>query len=286
MADLARPPVTVRGIDALAIGVCIDRTQRRGQRWNRILVALSVAAGAALTLGAGSMFGIFASVVVYFGLRALFFGRLERRGAALLERYTDAFHRRDLDAVRAFHRVFREQRGRGRQARALADFDVASELILEERWSEARERLRTIDLAAFPEESAVVMGNNLAFVTAFAGDPAAAIPLAREVVMRATTLAAVHRIGPEYASYARGTLGIALGLAGEHEEAIEILGPLADEPAPPSIVAVRAFHLGESLRSIGDHLRAAEAYAKAETDADGPWATRAKAARLRLAPHR
>lgn len=286
MADLARRAVTIGWLDGLAIAIRLDREQRRGNRWNTYLSLASVVVGAAITLAIGP-FGLVSGVVFYFVVRALLFRALARRGDRLLASYTEAFHARDLDVVRRFHRLFAAQHGRGREARALVDYDVASELILEERWAEARDRLRGIDPEVFLQESGrVMLLNNLAFVTALAGDGAEGVSLARDADMRASVLASVHELAPEYLDFVRGTLGTALTRAGEHEEAIDVLRPLVDAPAQPSVLAIRAFHLGESLRALGDHAGAAAAYERAEEDAGGPWAERAKDARLRLSPHR
>lgn len=294
MADRSRGPLRLGWLDELALAVRFDREQRRLRRVKTPLAIVAFALGFTafvLTLtelgGWALLLGPLVTGVTFTAVHWVLQRYLAGRGRRLLVRYTEAFHARDLDAVRAFHRAFAAQHRGGNDATGFNEYDRASELILEARWSEARDRLRGIDPEVFPHESGrVMLLNNLAYVTALAGESTEAIPMARDAMQRAEVLASVHQMPLEYVDFTRGTLGIALSLAGEHEEAIEVLGPLVEVPAAPSILAVRAYHLGESLRAVGDHARAAVVFACAEADENGPWAARAKAARLRLSPHR
>lgn len=78
----------------------------------------------------------------------------------------------------------------------------------------------------------------------------------------------------------RGTHGIALCLAGQHEEAILLLEPIVELPSPPRARAARAYHLGLSYRALGRTADAARAFESAASG-DGPFAARAREMRAR-----
>lgn len=215
------------------------------------------------------------------GLTANFALATARR-KRLLAQYKAAFERGDVDALARARRLLRA---------GLPDSAVTTHselvgdgelLILRERWAEARDVLAKIDRAVLPEVSRPGVLNNLAYATALAGEPVRGAELARQAIDEAKAQGASYP--REKHPFLRGTLGVALSLAGEHEEAIALLEPLLGE-GPKRAIAARAFHLGGSLRALGRFEEAERAFGRGAAQ-DGPFAQRCRDALGAMTPHR
>lgn len=195
----------------------------------------------------------------------------KRRAARLLRQYHEAFERGDADEVERIRDTIERLFPPTGPYKLIGEGEI---LILRERWAEARDVLEKIKREHLPMINRPGILNNLAYATAHAGDPEKAVELAR------TALAEAKRQGEKYPATKivniRGTLGIALSLAGRHTEAIETLEALKNESGSPRSRAVRAYFLGNSLRGAGRADRARSAYETA-AGLDGPWADRARA---------
>lgn len=205
-----------------------------------------------------------------------------RRRRRLLARYKAAFERGDVDELVRLRRLVHAglpTTPLTTQSELVGDGEM---LILRERWAEARDVLAKIDRSVLPEQARPGVLNNLAYATALAGEPARAADLARQAIEEAKAQGASYP--PEKHPFLRGTLGVALSLAGKHEEAIGLLEPLLDSGNARAIAA-RAFHLGGSLRALGRLEEAQRALSRGAAQ-EGPFAERCRDALAAMTPHR
>lgn len=205
-----------------------------------------------------------------------------QRRRRLLVQYRAAFERGDVDALERARRLLRAGLPDSAVMTHAELVGDGERLILQERWAEARDVLARIDRAQLPEVSRPGVLNNLAYATALAGEPARGAELARRAIEEAKAQGAAYP--RERHPFLRGTLGIALSLAGEHEEAIALLEPLVAD-GPPRAIATRAFHLGQSLRALGRFDEAERALSRGAAQ-DGPFAERCRDALATMTPHR
>jgi tetratricopeptide (TPR) repeat protein len=201
----------------------------------------------------------------------------------LLARYKEAFERGDTAECLRLRDLVRV---------GLPDTDLTREsekvgkgemFLLEERWAEGRDVLATIDRSVLPLKSRPGVLSNLAYATAQAGEPERALTLVRQALAEA--LAQGESYPAEKLPYLRGTHGVALGLAGHHEDAVTWLEPLIAVEYPPRARTVRAYYLAQSHRALGRFAEAASMY-RIASEGDGPFADRARAALRSLNPHR
>lgn len=207
-------------------------------------------------------------------------GAMELVGNAMMDanaRYKAAYERGDLAEAEHFSALMRALSGVNDSPESLEMEKVGKgeRLILSERWAEARDVLASIDRSLLPEMNRPGILNNLAYATAQAGDPERAIELVGKGLKEAEALGDTYP--PEKLPFFRGTHGIALTLAGRHEDAIALLAPLLEIEKPPRARSARTYYLGQSLRALG---RTAEATRALEVAAagEGPFVERAKTA--------
>lgn len=228
------------------------------------------------------LFFVGALVLVPGGLFAMSAASVARR-MRLLARYKDAFERGDTQEAMRIRRLVRT---------GLPDTDLTREsekvgqgelCLLQERWAEGRDFLAKVDRSLIPLKSRPGVLSNLAYATAQAGEPERGIALVRQALEEAEKQGASYP--HEKWPYLRGTHGVALGLAGHHEEAASWLEPLIVIEHPRRARTIRAYYLGQSYRALGRFLEAAKMYELA-AEGDGPFADRARAALRTLHPHR
>lgn len=162
----------------------------------------------------------------------------------------------------------------------------AEALLAVEKWAEARDLFATIDIDALVALAQPGVVSELGYATAHAGQPAEGV----EHLLRAVAMAEA------VPSYPRGKrwfvdqrLGVALSLAGRHDEAIAVLDDVTSnglgEPRPWTEAL---YFLARSLGAMGETEGSSEVMAVASSEGEGPFAARARAA-LALAlgaPHR
>lgn len=221
---------------------------------------------------------LLATVVGLAGATTLSLHRRRR----LLARYKEAFERGDHEEALRLRRLVRAGLPDTPLTRVSELVGDGEALILRERWAEARDVLARIDRSLLPEVSRPGVLNNLAYATALAGEPARAAELARQAIEEAKAQGAAYP--SEKRPFLRGTLGVALSLAGGHEEAIALLAPLLDD-GPKRAIAARAYHLGGSLRALGRFEEAQRAFTRGAAQ-DGPFAARCEDALGSMTPHR
>lgn len=201
----------------------------------------------------------------------------------LLAKYKDAFERGDAEEALRIRTLVRAGLPDGELTRESEKVGLGEMCLLNEKWAEARDFLLKVDRSLLPRKTRPGVLSNLAWATAQAGEPARAVELVRQALAEAEEQGAAYPA--EKWPYLRGTHGVALGLAGHHEEAVSWLEPLIAIEHPPRARATRAFYLGQSQRALGRFAEAASAYELA-TKGSGPYADRARAALRNLSPHR
>jgi tetratricopeptide (TPR) repeat protein len=208
---------------------------------------------------------------------------IDAKRTRLLAQYKEAFDRGDAEAARRIRTLVRAGSSDGALTRESDKVGRGEMCLLNEKWAEARDFLAQVDRSLIPRKAQPGVLSNLAYATAQAGEPERAIALVRQA------LAEAEAQGAEYPAekwpYLRGTHGVALGLAGHHDDAVAWLEPLIAIERPPRARSTRAYYLGQSYRALGRFAEAAKAYAVA-AKADGPFADRARAALRSLHPHR
>ena len=205
---------------------------------------------------------------------------MELLGNAIAEAtagYKDGLDRGDLAEAEHFSALIRALSGAGDAPEQLEMEKVGTgeRLILAERWADARDVLASIDRSMLPEMNRPGILNNLAYATAQAGDQERAIELVTTAQKEAEAMGADYP--QEKLPFFRGTHGIALSLAGRHEEAVALLAPLLEIEKPARARSVRAYYLGQSFRALGRTAEAARALEVAAAG-EGPFVPRAEAA--------
>jgi len=201
----------------------------------------------------------------------------------LLAQYREAFDRGDAEEALRLRAIVRRGLPDSELTRQSENVGLGELCLLNERWAEGRDFLAKVDRSLLPMKSRPGVLSNLAYGTAQAGEPERGITLVRQALAEAASLGAHYP--QEKLPYLRGTHGVALGLAGHHEDAVSWLEPLIPIEHPPRARSTRAYYLGQSLRALGRFAEAASAYEIASKGA-GPFADRARAALRSLHPHR
>lgn len=200
-----------------------------------------------------------------------------QRGARINKRYQDALSRGDIDEILAIRNTMDgpvEKRNRlGHAAGALGDAEL---LLRFERWPEARDALANLDFEVMPDETRPGIASMHAYAMAHAGESARAIPLLQDALRLSES---IEKYPVEKRWYLRARLGIALSLAGRHEDAIDVLDPLVGEDVVGELRDWTAamFFLAQSLRGAGATDDAMGVYRHA-AEGDGPFVARARAA--------
>jgi tetratricopeptide (TPR) repeat protein len=205
------------------------------------------------------------------------------RRMRLLGKYKDAFERGDIEEALRLRAIVRAGLADSPVTRESEKVGLGEMCLLQERWAEGRDFLAKVDRSIIPAKSRPGVLSNLAYATAQAGEPERAIVLVRKALAEAEEQGASYP--EEKLPYLRSTHGVALGLAGHHEEAVSWLEPLVAIEHPRRSRTTRAYYLGQSQRALGRFAEAAAAYAIA-AGGDGPFADRARAALRSLNPHR
>jgi tetratricopeptide (TPR) repeat protein len=142
-------------------------------------------------------------------------------------------------------------------------------LLEEERWSEARTALESIDsddIEAPTDRS--MYENNLAWAMAHGGDPEEAISIAERAL--AQDSGSVILTGCLW-----GTLGAAQTMNCQHTEAVKSLRRAIELDDTPSSQGIRNYFLGNALHELGETTEAVEAWKLACAKAPGQWRERA-----------
>jgi tetratricopeptide (TPR) repeat protein len=201
----------------------------------------------------------------------------------LLAQYKEAFERGDVAEATRLRALVRAGLPDSLPVRNSELVGQGELLLLEERWAEARDVLAKVDRSLLPEANRPGVLSNLAYATAQAGEPERGV----ELVGRALAEAAAQGTDypPEKLPFLRGTHGVALSLAGRHDDAIAHLEPLAPITKPKRARSTRLYFLAQSYRALGrfdDTVRTLSLSA----DGEGRFAQRAREALAKLHPHR
>lgn len=183
-----------------------------------------------------------------------------REANRLPQRYYDAFARGDADEVAALSPLFGLFQADPDERAAYTNMRLGEEMILRKRWAEARAAPAKVDLAHFEKDSQAVILNNLAYTTARNGDPTEAIVLIERAYATADKSPGnkMVRALPSM----RATHGIALHLAGRHEEALPLLEVSVDDGSN-RVRNERLYWLGRIYRMLGREDDARVAFARA-----------------------
>jgi tetratricopeptide (TPR) repeat protein len=155
-------------------------------------------------------------------------------------------------------------------------------LLREERFAEARDLLSAIPLRSLPKRVRWLHLDNRAVATAKAGDPALAIPLAKQALACAPA-----NVDPEEVAVTKATLGFAYFLAGRCAEAVLVLEEALSDGTSGDHRASCAFYLGEALMTLGRVEDGVNAYRIACDEApDSSAAQRARAKLGQVVPYR
>jgi tetratricopeptide (TPR) repeat protein len=205
------------------------------------------------------------------------------RRVRLLARYKEAFDRGDAEEALRLRAMVRAGLPDTALTRESENVGLGEMCLLNERWAEGRDLLAKVDRSILPAKSRPGVLSNLAYGTAQAGEPERAIALVHQALEEAAQQGSSYP--QEKLPYLRGTHGVALCLAGHHEDAVSWLEPLLAIEHPPRARSTRAYYLGQSYRALGRFAEAANAYDVA-AKGSGPFADRARAALRNLNPHR
>ena len=162
----------------------------------------------------------------------------------------------------------------------------AEALLADEKWAEARDLFATIEVDVVHAIARPGIVSELGYATAHAGQPAEGV----EHLLRAVRMAEAHRKYPRARRwYLDQRLGVALSLAGRHDEAITVLDPLtSDGGGEPRPWTEALYFMAQSSAALGMADASLELLSVAAAQGEGPFRTRARAA-LELAtsaPHR
>jgi len=188
--------------------------------------------------------------------------------------YTDALDRGDADELARLRGITRPLYAKygPKRAQAFEKLGLGEELIVRERWAEARDVLASVDRALLMRAQRPGALTNLAYTMAHAGDPKRACALAAQALTEAGD---DPTYPPEKLANLQGTHGIALSLAGHHVEAVSRLQSLPDAAGSRRALAVRAFYLGVSLEALDRHAEARRVW-EIGAQKDGPFAQRSR----------
>jgi tetratricopeptide (TPR) repeat protein len=197
-------------------------------------------------------------------------------------RYYDAFARSDADELVALRSVFVLYYSDADERAAYENMWLAEEMLVRKRWAESRAAFEQARLRHFSNASRAVILNNLAYVTARNGDPTGALEIIERAYAEADkspNAAMLQAIGSLH-----GTKGIALTLAGRHEEAVPLL-ELGAETGSPRSRSERLYWLGRVHRILGREDEAREAFGRA-VELEGPCTEEARSALAEATPFR
>jgi hypothetical protein len=231
---------------------------------------------------------LLAVLVARFGGRAaapfVAMGALSCTGAAawlfyvfwqLLARHDQAVNRWDLDELARLRKLFN---GVGppvsvldRNMRLVGD---GEELLMREKYADARQAFESIDRAALPAISRPGILSLLAYATAVDGDPARGVTLARDAIAEAEAQGGAYP--REKMPYLLARCGIALSLAGEHELALEVLTDAVVGGLAEAWLSVALWYSSRSFLARGEPAYARE-QAEWAAELRGPFAERARA---------
>lgn len=171
--------------------------------------------------------------------------------------------------------------------RAVRALGEAEGLLGQERWAEARDLFATIQIEELLELVQPGTASEHGYATAHAGQPALGI----EQIERGIAVAERQKKYPLAKRwYLFYRLGVALSLAGRHEEAVDVLDSvLSDLEHGDAYAWTEAmFFLGQSHRGVGAADVAAEILELGAEQGRGPFAARARAAleEAKRMPHR
>lgn len=162
----------------------------------------------------------------------------------------------------------------------------AEALLADEKWAEARDLFATIEVDVVHAIARPGIVSELGYATAHAGQAAEGV----EHLLRAVHMAEAQRKYPRAKRwYVDQRLGVALSLAGRHDEALTVLDDVTSngggEPRPWTEAL---WFMAQSFAALGMGDASVEFLAVAAERGEGPFKTRARAA-LELAmgaPHR
>jgi len=141
------------------------------------------------------------------------------------------------------------------RGRAVMEGYQASILLVEERYTEARNGLRALEAKKLSKRNAAVIQNQIAWCTLHLDEPTKAIEIAQSVLPQ------LESLGPAYGSSGHLVLGAANFLLGRHTEAVSHLEKAyAGSTDSPSRKSTAAFYLGGSLSALCKHNDAREAF--------------------------
>lgn len=175
---------------------------------------------------------------------------------------------------------------RNRTERSVRILGDAEALLAAEKWAEARDLFATIEVDALVAIAQPGVVSELGYATAHAGQPAEGV----EHLLRAVRMADAQ---PKYPRTKRWfvdqRLGVALSLAGRHDEAITVLDDVTSngggEPRPWTEAL---YFMAQSFAALGVTDASVDLLSLAARDGDGAFKARARAA-LEIAkshPHR
>ena len=213
-------------------------------------------------------------------LPGVLFGLALNRGVTVSMGYVNAYANGDIVEVARLKRLMD---GTGpprspfeRANRALGDAEV---LVYVERWVEGRDALAKVDREALPVRARPGVLGQRGYATAHAGQADLGVELLEAAVEEA---AAQPDYPAEKQWFMRVRLGIALSLAGRHDDAVAVLAAVlagvGDYDGDFREWTAAQFFLGRSLRACGTFDDAMVAFEAAARSGEGPFAPRARAA--------
>jgi hypothetical protein len=150
---------------------------------------------------------------------------------------------------------------------------LGEHLLREENYEEARRTFAAIERLALPAISRPGILSEQAYATALAGHPDHGVKLARDALDEAE---AQEGYPDEKIAYLLARCGVALSLAGEHMEAMEMLIEARDRGLSEDWFTRAIYQYAQSARTYGK-LEDAHAALTAVAELRGPFAERARA---------
>ena len=155
-------------------------------------------------------------------------------------------------------------------------------LSVEKKHAQAARLLASVDMKVLGEPWVPVLWNNLAWYRVLAGDAPNALLAARASMKAAEDIKApLFNAGTDLRALQLGTLGAALAISGESEEAITLLEQALARGGTDKHQAAREFFLGEALLAQGRQEEATAAYARSVAHAPTCELAERAAARLK-----